>query len=66
MEQGHAELWPPRDGRGVTPRFLTDVVVCEEYVVQEGGSSPLSGVGFFSDVFITVKRFGKRAILLLG
>jgi hypothetical protein len=26
----------------------------------------LSGVGFFREVFITVKRFGKRAILLLG
>jgi hypothetical protein len=26
----------------------------------------LSGVGFFREVFITVKCFGKRAILLLG
>jgi hypothetical protein len=30
---------------------------------QEGG---LSGVGFFREVFIMIKRFEKRAILLLG
>src|SRR5262245_28338635 len=30
------------------------------------GVLPLSGVGFFREVFIMVKRFGKRAILLLG
>jgi hypothetical protein len=26
----------------------------------------LSGVGFFKEAYITVKPFGKRAILLLG
>jgi len=31
-----------------------------------GRRGELSGVGFFREVFITVKRFGKRAILLLG
>ena len=30
---------------------------------EEGG---LSGVGFFKEAYITVKPFGKRAILLLG
>src|SRR5262249_19739330 len=30
------------------------------------GLTLLSGVGFFREVFIMVKRFGKRAILLLG
>jgi len=32
----------------------------------KGARVSLSGVGFFREVFITVKRFGKRAILLLG
>jgi len=36
MEQGQPEPGPPGDGRGVTQRFLTDVVVCEDYVIQEG------------------------------
>jgi len=30
------------------------------------GRWELSGVGFFKEAGITVKRFGKRAILLLG
>jgi len=27
---------------------------------------PLSGVGFFKEACITIKHFGKRAILLVG
>jgi hypothetical protein len=33
---------------------------------QSPPSPPLSGVGFFKEAYITVKPFGKRAILLLG
>ena len=40
MEQGQPEPGLPGDGRGVTQRFLTDVVVCEDYVIQEGRIIP--------------------------
>jgi hypothetical protein len=33
---------------------------------DEPRGAPLSGVGFFREVFIMIKRFEKRAILLLG
>jgi hypothetical protein len=32
----------------------------------QGRGCELSGVGFFKEAYITVKPFGKRAILLVG
>jgi hypothetical protein len=40
MEQRQPGPWPPGDAHGVTQRFLTDVVVCDDYMIQEGRIIP--------------------------
>ena len=40
MAQRQSGPWPPGDVRGMTQRFLTDVVVCDDYVIREGRIIP--------------------------
>jgi hypothetical protein len=45
---------------------LQKVSIAAGAVALTPGATTLSGVGFLREVFLKVKHFGKRAILLLG